>query len=194
MQKLNSAWKKFVFAKKQVKWVVSVVQSGEKVADPNKLLWNKPFHVKIGVAFLLRLSKAISGILKDTSSAKEPLRPLLSTSNPFIWTPDHDSKAFLNVKETPTSPPVLIYFHPQRGSVVQTVVLMKQRMNYVLLQKTENYWKLIKCNFHWCTDAKACYAKTCNFVRGALITTNLILHFKLITFSWNFSHFLIWLR
>jgi hypothetical protein len=55
------------------------------VADPNKLFWNFPTHVYNEAAFILRLSGAIGGILKDISSAKEPLRPLLSTtSNPFI--------------------------------------------------------------------------------------------------------------
>jgi hypothetical protein len=61
-----------------------MVQNGEMVADPNKLFWNFPTHAYNEAAFILRLSGAISGILKDISSTKEPLRPLLSTSNPFI--------------------------------------------------------------------------------------------------------------
>jgi hypothetical protein len=80
------------------------------VADPNKLFWNFPTHVYNEAAFILRLSGAIGGILKDISSAKEPLRPLLSTtSNPFIRTPDHDRAFLNNVKETLTSLPDLVH-------------------------------------------------------------------------------------
>ncbi len=37
-----------------------------------------------------------AGFSTEVAGAKEPLRPLLSTRNPYVWTPDHD-RAFAAV-------------------------------------------------------------------------------------------------
>lgn len=45
----------------------------------------------------------------DITAMAQPLRPLMSPSCSFIWTPDHE-KVFEGVKQTLTSPPVLAPF------------------------------------------------------------------------------------
>jgi hypothetical protein len=36
------------------------------------------------------LVEQLAGFSTEVAAAKEPLRPLLSTRNPYVWTPDHD--------------------------------------------------------------------------------------------------------
>ena len=50
------------------------------------------------------LVEQLAGFSTEVAAAKAPLRPLLSTRNPYLWTADHD-QAFEAVKLALVSPP-----------------------------------------------------------------------------------------
>ena len=83
--------------------------------------------------------------------------PVLSTRNPFIWTPDHE-QAFENVKLALVSPPVLVHFEPDRETTLQVDASRKNGMGYALLQRHGGTWKLVDANSRWCTDTESRYA------------------------------------
>ena len=90
-------------------------------------------------------------------AAKEPLRPLLSTRNPYVWTPDHD-RAFAAVKLALIFPPVVVHFEPDRDTVIQVDASRKNGMGYALMQRHDGGWRLVDANFRWCSDVESRYA------------------------------------
>ena len=60
----------------------------------------------------------LAGFLTEVTTAKGPLRPLLSTKNPFIWTADQET-AFEDVKRALLAPPILAHFDLERETVIQ---------------------------------------------------------------------------
>jgi hypothetical protein len=55
------------------------------------------------------LVEQLAGFSSEVAAAKGPLRPLLSTRNPYVWTTDHE-QAFDAVKLALISPPVVVQF------------------------------------------------------------------------------------
>lgn len=99
----------------------------------------------------------LAGFSTEVAAAKSPLRPLLSTRNPFIWTEDHD-QTFGAVKLALISPPVLVHFEPMRETVIQVDASRKHGMGYALLQRHGDSWKLVDANSGWCSDTESRYA------------------------------------
>ena len=103
------------------------------------------------------LVEQLAGFSTEVAAAKGPLRPLLSTRNPFIWTPDHE-QAFENVKLALVSPPMLVHFELDRETTLQVDASRKNGMGYALLQRHGDTWKLVDANSRWCTDTESRYA------------------------------------
>lgn len=154
---------KFFFTQERVKWVGYIVQHGVIGADPDKLkaiadfCRDFPWQQDItGLRSFMGLVEQLAGFFSCISGAKEPLGTLLRTSNPFIWTPDHE-KAFQEAKKALVSPPVLTQFDPQFETMLQTDASIKHGMGYALLQRHGTTWKIVECSFRWCTNPETRY-------------------------------------
>ncbi|XP_032796135.2 uncharacterized protein K02A2.6-like [Daphnia magna] len=103
------------------------------------------------------LVEQLAGFSTDVAAAKGPLRPLLSSRNPYVWTPDQES-AFVAVKAALTAPPILAHFNPELDTALQVDAPRKNGMGYALLQRHNEVWKLVDANSRWCTDTETRYA------------------------------------
>ena len=102
------------------------------------------------------LVEQLAGFSTDVAAAKAPLRPLLSTRTPFVWTADHDG-AFSAVKKALVAPPILANFNPALETSLQVDASRKNGIGYVLLQLHGSTWKLVDANSRWCTDTESRY-------------------------------------
>lgn len=73
-----------------------------------------------------------------------PHRPLLSTRNEFLWTPNHD-EAFLRAKQLLTTAPVLAYFDASRETHLHTDA-STLGLGFLLQKSTEDDsdWKVVQ--------------------------------------------------
>ncbi|QQP58215.1 Uncharacterized protein FKW44_003459 [Caligus rogercresseyi] len=141
---------KFHYAQPEVKFAGFRVTKHGIQADPQKVKAISQFPIPKNISEL-RFSDAISARFV-------PLRPLLSSKNPFLWTNDH-SKAFQEVKDSLVSPPILTTFNPKRKTMVQTDASRLNGLGYILLQEDEQgTWKLIECGSRFITEAEERYA------------------------------------
>jgi putative transposase len=140
--------KKFHFARSQVQWVGFQIQQGGVSADPDKLRAISDFPEQTSVTELrsfMGLVEQLAGFSTDVAAAKAPLRPLLSTKTPFLWTTDHES-AFSAVKKALVEPPILAHFDPTLETSLQVDAPRKNGMGYVFLQLHGSTWKLVDAN------------------------------------------------
>ena len=103
------------------------------------------------------LVEQLAGFSTEVAAAKKPLRPLLSSRNPFVWTADHE-RAFEAVKTALVAPPILASFDPELETSLQVDASRKNGMGYALLQRHGEIWKLVDANSRWCTDTESQYA------------------------------------
>ena len=98
---------KFRFAQAKISWVGYEVQHGGCTADPEKLCaisrFPRPGNITELRSFM-GLVEQLAGFSSAVATAKGPLRPLLSSRNPYIWTTDHE-KAFSTSKRLFSSLP-----------------------------------------------------------------------------------------
>ena len=105
---------KFRFAKTRISWVGYDIQHGGITIEENKLRALSQFPRPTNISELrsfMGLVEQLAGFSTEVAAAKAPLRPLLSTRNPYVWNADHD-QAFEAVKAALTSPPVIVHFDP----------------------------------------------------------------------------------
>lgn len=142
---------KFKFARSHLSWVGYDIQHGGISIEKEKLNALSQFPRPTNISELrsfMGLVEQLAGFSTEVAAAKGPLRPLLSTRNPFIWTPDHE-QAFENVKLALVSPPVLVHFEPDRETTLQVDASRKNGMGYALLQRHGDTWKLVDANSRW---------------------------------------------
>ena len=150
---------KFKFARSRLSWVGYDIQHGGISIEKEKLNALSQFPCPTNISELrsfMGLVEQLAGFSTKVAAAKA-WRPLLSTRNPFIWTPDHE-QAFGNVKLALVSPPVLVHFEPDRETTLQVNAFWKNGMGYALLQRHGDIWKLVDANSRWCTDTESRYA------------------------------------
>ena len=82
------------------------------------------------------LTNQLTTCTKELAPALTPLRPLLSTRNDFLWTPDHDI-AFHQAKQLLTTAPVLAYFDPSKATRLH-MDASTLGLGFLLLQKPTN--------------------------------------------------------
>ena len=127
---------KFKFARSRLSWVGYDIQHGGISIEKEKLNALSQFPCPTNISELrsfMGLVEQLAGFSTKVAAAKA-WRPLLSTRNPFIWTPDHE-QAFGNVKLALVSPPVLVHFEPDRETTLQVNAFWKNGMGYALLQR-----------------------------------------------------------
>lgn len=113
------------------------VQHGGITVEEGKLKALAKFPQPTNISELrsfMGLVEQLAAFSSEVAVAKGPLRPLLSTRNPYIWTADH-YHAFELVKAALVASPVLAYFDPGRETVIQVDASRKNGMDYVLLQR-----------------------------------------------------------
>ena len=94
------------FAVEKVQWAGYVVGREGIQANPKKLATISDFPAPTNITELRRFMGMVEQVASFSSTVKTeatPLRPLLSTAYPFIWTSDQDS-AFEKVKQALVSP------------------------------------------------------------------------------------------
>ena len=87
----------------------------------------------------------------------QPLRPLLKTSNEFVWDDTHTG-AFTRTKDLLVSPPVLAYFQPGMETGLETDASRTNGLGYALMRRHGNDWRLVKCGSRFITDTESRYA------------------------------------
>ena len=87
----------------------------------------------------------------------QPLRPLLKTSNEFVWDDTHTG-AFTRTKDLLVSPPVLAYFQPGLETRLETDASRTNGLGYALMQRHGNDWRLVQCGSRFITDTESRYA------------------------------------
>ena len=89
-----------LFAQKKIGWAGYVIQKGSITVDPRRLKAIAEFPLprdRTDLRSFNGLVEQLAGVSKEIASLREPLRPFLSSCNPFEWTHYHTS-AFNAVK------------------------------------------------------------------------------------------------
>jgi len=84
-----------------------------------------------------------------------PLRPLLSTKNDVLWSPNHQ-QASNAIKDTLTSTPVLSYFDASKPTRLSTDA-SRHGLGFILQQNTAGTWNLIQAGSQFLTDTESRY-------------------------------------
>ena len=117
--KLNEA--KISLKKTARPYIGHLLTSDGVKADPSKVEaksnLTKPTDVP-GVRRILGMTNYLAKFLPNLSDVSEPLRQLTRKENEFSWSEIHD-KAFENIKELVSSPPLLKYYEPDKPLVLQ---------------------------------------------------------------------------
>jgi hypothetical protein len=103
---------KFRFARDRISWVGYEIRHGGVTIEEAKLKALSQFPRPTNISELrsfMGLVEQLAGFSSEVAAAKGPLRPLLSTRNPYVWTTDHE-QAFDAVKLALISPPVVVQF------------------------------------------------------------------------------------
>ena len=153
---------KFRFGQRKINWVGYVIQRGGYTVDPDRLKAIAEFPIPRDLTDLRSfngLVEQLAGFSREIAALRDPLRPLMSSKNPFEWT-QHHTNAFNAVKSALVSAPVLAPFDVTRETMLQVDASVRNGMGYVLLQKHGEIWKLIDANSRWCSDAESRYSVT----------------------------------
>ena len=153
---------KVKFAQPEVKFAGYLVGRDGTKADPEKLSAIAAFPTPKNISDVrsfLGLVEQLAGYSTEVSGALGPMRPLLSSKNPFVWTPDHD-RAFQATKDALAKPPVLQAFDPSRETALHTDASRLNGLGYILLQKDPgtDRWHLIECGSRFVTPTESRYA------------------------------------
>ena len=134
---------KFSFAQRRIHWAGYVIQRGGYTVDPGKLKPIAEFPVPRELTDLRSfngLVEQLAGFSHEIAALREPLRPLLSTKNPFEWT-QHHTDSFNAVKRALVSAPILTPFDISRQTMLQVDASVRNGMGYVLLQRHDSTWR-----------------------------------------------------
>ena len=85
----------------------------------------------------------------------QPLRPLSSTKNDFVWGADH-TKAFKLAKESLTQVPILSYFDTTKLTKLMTNASCKG-LGFVLQQMHGDKWRIIQAGSRFLSDTETRY-------------------------------------
>ena len=87
----------------------------------------------------------------------DPLRPLLSTKNEFLWSTPQD-EALSHIKKSLTAPPQPSFFDINKPTRLCTDA-SRQGLGFILQQKTAEKWALIQAGSRFLSDAETRYEK-----------------------------------
>ena len=104
----------------------------------------------------LGLVNQLSTSTNALATLLDPLRPLLSTKNEFLWSTPQD-EALSHIKKSLTAPPQLSFFDINKPTRLCTDA-SRQGLGFILQQKTAEKWALIQAGSHFLLDAETRYA------------------------------------
>ena len=102
------------------------------------------------------LANQLSASTATLAGLLGPLRPLLSTKNEFMWSPDLN-QAFITAKQSLTSTPSIAFFDPDKPTRLSTDA-SRQGLGFVLQQQTGENWALIQAGSRFLSDTESRYA------------------------------------
>ena len=137
-----------------------------------------------GPSLLRGFGQQLSASTPSVATLLIPLRPLLSTKNEFVWTPEAN-QAFVDVKRALTTSPLLSYFDPSRPTRVCTDA-SRQGVGFALQQWSGDSWVLVQAGSRFLTDAESRYA----IIELELLAVTWAIH-KCTIFLAGFPHFAV---
>ena len=152
--------KKFEFALPEVDFCGYIVNRDGYTVDKSKTAGIGDFPVpknRSDLRSFLGLVNQCNSFSTRLSELSQPLRPLLKTSNVFLWEHDHTS-AFNSPKDELLSPPVLSHFQVGQPLRLETDASVLKGLGFVLWQKQADKWCLIQCGSRHITDTESRYA------------------------------------
>ena len=105
---------------------------------------------------LFGLANQLSSNTATIAQCLQPLRPLLSAKNDFVWGPDH-TKAFKLVKESLTQVPILSYFDITKPTRLMTDASCKG-LGFVSQQMHGDKWQIVQAGSRFLSDTETRYA------------------------------------
>lgn len=102
------------------------------------------------------LTNQLSASTANIAGLLAPLRPLLSTKNEFMWSPELN-QAFTTAKQSLTSAPTLSFFDLTKPTRLCTDA-SRQGLGFVLQQKSGDMWALIQAGSRFLSDTESRYA------------------------------------
>ena len=150
---------KFRFCETEVTFAgFKLSREGYKV-DDSQLNAIRDFPIPTNVTDLRSFFGLINQLANNTATIAqclEPLRPLLSTKNEFVRSPDHTT-AFNLAKESLTQVPVLSFFDTVKPTRLMTDASRKG-LGFVLQQMHGDNWRIVQAGFRFLSDTETRYA------------------------------------
>ena len=147
---------KFVLAAAEVPYAGYIVGENGTEAHPARVEAIEKFPVPTNLTEMrsfMGMVEQMSEFSAGISAAATPLRPLLSSKSPFIWTADHDA-AFAAVKKEFVATPILKPFDPTLEAQLHTDASRLHGLGFALLQKHPDGWKLVTLGSRYLTDTE----------------------------------------
>ncbi|XP_051916322.1 uncharacterized protein K02A2.6-like [Hippocampus zosterae] len=152
--------KKCELSKSQVTFLGHVISDRGIRPDPGKTeavrMMPEPTNTTELRSFLGMLTQ-LGRFVPQLAERDKPLRDLLSKKNCWVWSVDQ-ARAFQDLKDAPTSTPVLAMFDPNRESKVSADA-SSYGLGGVLLQKWEEEWRPIAYKSRSLTPTEQRYAQ-----------------------------------
>ena len=151
---------KFKCAQKEVTFCGFRISEKGIEYDPRKIDAIQNFPSPTNVTELrsfLGMSNQLGGFVRELSMATNPLRTLLKSRSPFIWTEDHQA-AFELTKATLLSPPVLAVFDHEKPTRLLTDASRLNGLGYILQQRHGDEWKLVQAGSRYINETEAGYS------------------------------------
>ncbi|XP_065182546.1 uncharacterized protein K02A2.6-like [Sycon ciliatum] len=152
--------KKFVFGVPEVDYCGYHINTDGYTVDSDKTAAITDFPVPVNrtdVRSFFGLINQCSDFSPRIAQLSDPLRPLLKSTNVFLWESAH-TDAFNAVKAALASPPILSFFQPGRPLRLETDASVKNGLGYVLWQQQGDTWCILQCGSRFLSDAETRYA------------------------------------
>ena len=152
--------KKFTFAQERVQFCGYILNSTGWSMDPDKTRAITEFPqplTRTDLRSFFGLVNQFAQFTKSIAKSAEPLRPLLKTSNEFLWE-DHHTQAFRETKEALVATPTLAYFQYGAPTRLETDASRLHGLGFALWQYQGDAWRLIQCGSRFITETEARYA------------------------------------
>ncbi|XP_065190755.1 uncharacterized protein LOC135821686 [Sycon ciliatum] len=152
--------KKFTFAASTVEFCGFTVSSDGYTVDPAKTSAIQNFSTpsnRTDLRSFLGLVNQCSVFTPRLAELAAPLRPLLKTSNEFVWDSVHTA-AFDATKAELVSPSVLSFFQHGNALRLETDASVLNGLGYALWQLQDDKWRLLQCGSRFLSDAETRYA------------------------------------
>uniref|UniRef100_A0A3B3CEF0 Gypsy retrotransposon integrase-like protein 1 n=1 Tax=Oryzias melastigma TaxID=30732 RepID=A0A3B3CEF0_ORYME len=147
-------------SKQEVTFLGHVITTNGISPDPSKTeavrKMKEPTNVSELRSFLGTVNQ-LGKFIPQLAERDKPLRDLLSKKNHWVWDVDQ-AQAFKDLKDSLSSPPVLVMYDPNRDSKVSADA-SSYGLGSVLLQKWENDWRPVAYISRALTQTEQRYAQ-----------------------------------